>query len=63
MIQQQPNKPPKNLSLQPYEKLNSDHTQDDLQNPNPTLDNQSTSHTLDSNTILVPVRFVTEQDP
>ena len=51
-----------NLSLQPYENYNIDKNQDELQNPNPTLDTQSTDLTVDSNALLVPVRLVEEQN-
>ena len=50
------------MSLQPNENLNGDHNQNDLQNPNPTFDNQSTAHTVDSSAILVSIRLVTK-DP
>ena len=62
MTQQQPNIQLENLSLRPNENLDGDNNQDDLQTPYPTLDNQITAHTVDSNAILVPIRVVTEQD-
>ena len=46
MIQQQPNIQLENLSPQPNEILSSEHNQNDLQNPNSTLDLQSTAHTV-----------------
>ena len=63
MEKQQPDIQHENSSLQPNENLNSDHNQDDLQNPNPTLDHQSTVPTVDTNAILVPIVLFTEQDP
>ena len=38
------------VSLQPDDNHNNDTSQDELQNPNPTLDTQSTDLTVDSNT-------------
>ena len=50
------------MSLQPNDNHNNDNNQDELQDPNPPLDNQSTDLTVDSNAFLVPVRHVEEQD-
>ena len=36
--------------------------QDELQDPSPVLDTQSTDPTIDSNAVLVPVRHVENQD-
>ena len=49
------------MSLQANEKLIGDHSQDDLQNLNHTLDEQSSAHIGASNAILVPIRLVTEK--
>ena len=46
------------LSLQPNENPNNGNIQDELQNPNPTLDTQK----ADSNSLLVPVRRDAEQN-
>ena len=46
------------MSLQPNENPNYGNNQDELQNPNPTLDTQK----ADSNTLLVPVRRDEEQN-
>ena len=62
LTQQPPNVQFENLSLQPDENHNSDNNQDELQNPNPTLDTQSTDLRVDSNALLVPLRQVEEQD-
>ena len=50
------------MSIQPNENLNNDNYQDELQNPNPTLDTQSIPLTANSNALLVPVRRVEEQN-
>ena len=50
------------MSLQPDDNHNNDNNQDELQDPNPTLDTQSTDLTIDSNALLVPVRNVEEQN-
>ena len=50
------------MSLQPDDIHINDTNQDELQDPNPTLDTQSTDLTVDSNAFLVPVRHVKEQD-
>ena len=49
------------LSLQPNENPSNDNIQDELQNPNPTHDTQSTALTVDSNALLVHLRRVEEQ--
>ena len=49
------------MSLQFDENHNNDKNQDELQNPNSTLDTQSTDLTVDSNTLMVPLRPIEEQ--
>ena len=49
------------MSIQPDDNHNND-TQDEPQDPNSTLDTQSTDPTVDSYAFLVPVRRVEEQD-
>ena len=63
-ITQQPsNVQLENLSLQPNDNQdNNNKNQDEIQNPNPTLDTQSTHFTVDLNASLVPVRQVEEQN-
>ena len=61
ITQQPPNEQLENLSLQFDENNNNDNNQDELQNPNPTLDTQSTDLTVDSNALMVPIRPVEEQ--
>ena len=51
-----------NLSLQIDEHQNNDNNQDELQNPNPTLDTQSTDLTVNSYALVVPIRPIEEQD-
>ena len=54
-IAQQPfNVQHENLSLQPNKNNNTDNNQDELQNPNPTLDTQSADLTVNSNALFVP---------
>ena len=62
ITQQPPNVHLENLSFQFDENHNNDKNQDELQNPNPTLDTQSTDLTVDSNALMVPVRHVEEQN-
>ena len=50
------------MSLQPDENHNINNNQDEIQNPNPTLDIQSSDLTVDSNDLLVPVRHFEEQN-
>ena len=50
------------MSLQSDANHNNDNNQDELQNPNPTLDTQSTDLTVDSNALLVPIRQVEKRD-
>ena len=46
------------LSFQSVDNHDDDNNQDTFQNPNPTLDNQSTDLTVNSNALLKPVRHV-----
>ena len=62
ITQHPPNVLLENLSLQPDENHNNDKNRDELQNPNPTLDTQSTDLTFHSNASLLPVRHVEEQN-
>ena len=50
------------MSLQFDENNNNDNIQHELQNPNPTLDTQSTDLTVDSHALLVPIGQVEEQN-
>ena len=49
-----------NLSLQSKQNPDDNHTQDEFQKTNPSHDTQSTAHTVDSKTLLVPTRLITE---
>ena len=60
ITQQPPNVHLGKLSIQPADNHNNDNSQDELQDPNSTLDTQSTDLTVDSNGLLVPVRHVEE---
>ena len=50
------------MSLQLDENHNNDNKLDEFQNPNPTLDTQSTDLTVDSKALMVPTKPVEEQD-
>ena len=50
------------MSLQLDYNHDNENNQDELQDPNPVLDTQSTDPTIDLNAVLLPVRHVEEQD-
>ena len=50
------------MSLQLDDNHDNDNNHDELQDPNPALDAQSTDPTNDSNAVSVPVRHVEKQD-
>ena len=51
-----------NLSLHFEENQSNDNNQDELQHPNSTLETQSTDLTVESNTLMVSIRPIEDQD-
>ena len=51
-----------NLTVQLDDNHKDNNYQDELHDPNPALDTHSTDHTIDSNAVLEPVRYVEEED-